>query len=96
VQIDAQQRATAAANDAWRLAERRYKAGIGSYLEALIVRQQLLVDQERIAELHAEQIDYSVQIIQALGGGFRPGQDVPDPPKVAADANSPALIHHRS
>lgn len=96
VQLDAQQRATSAAGDAWTLAQRRYKAGIGSYLEALIVRQQLLVDQERIAELHAEQIDYSVQIIQALGGGFRPGQNLPDPPTVAADANSPALIHHRS
>ncbi len=96
IQIDAQQRATSAADDAWTLAEKRYKAGVGSYLEALIVRQQLLIDQERMAALHAEQIDYSVQIIQALGGGFRPGQTVPDPPTVAADAKSPALIHHRS
>lgn len=39
VQIDAQQRALDAANDAWKLAELRYKAGIGNYLEALSVRQ---------------------------------------------------------
>ncbi len=96
VQIDAQQRAIAAADQAWTLAKLRYKAGTGSYLEALIVRQQLLIDQERMAALHAQQSDYSVQIIQALGGGYRPRQLAPDVPKVAADANSPALIHHRS
>ena len=39
-QVQAQQRALDAANDAWRLAEQRYRAGVGSYLEALSVRQQ--------------------------------------------------------
>jgi NodT family efflux transporter outer membrane factor (OMF) lipoprotein len=96
VQIDAQQRALDAANDAWTLAEQRYKAGIGSYLEALSVRQQLLVAQERMATLHAEQTDYAVQIIRALGGGYRPSQPAPDVSTVAADANSSSLIHHRS
>jgi NodT family efflux transporter outer membrane factor (OMF) lipoprotein len=96
VQIDAQQRALDAANDAWTLAEQRYKAGIGSYLEALSVRQQLLIAQERMATLHAEQTDDSVQIIWALGGGYRPSRPAPDVSKVAADANSSSLIHHRS
>ncbi len=96
VQIDAQERAFEAANDAWTLAEQRYKAGIGSYLEALIVRQQLLVAQDRMATLRAEQTDYSVQIIRALGGGFHPSQPAPDVSTVAADANSSSLIHHRS
>jgi NodT family efflux transporter outer membrane factor (OMF) lipoprotein len=96
VQIDAQQRALDAANDAWTLAEQRYKAGIGSYLEALSVRQELLIAQDRMAALHAEQTDYSVQIIQALGGGYRPTQAAPNVSTVAADANSSSLIHHRS
>lgn len=96
VQIDAQQRAIAAVSDAWTLAQQRYKAGTGSYLEALIVRQQLLIAQERMAALQAAQTDTSVQIIQALGGGYQPSQPAPDPAKVAADANSPSLIHHRS
>lgn len=96
VQIDAQQQAIAAATDAWTLAEQRYEGGVGSYLEALIVRQQLLIAQERMATLHAEQTDYSVQIIQALGGGFLPSQPPPDAAAVAKDANSPSLIHHRS
>jgi len=71
-QVDAQQRAFDAANDAWKLAEQRYKAGIGSYLEALSVRQELLVAEQRMAALHAQQVDLSVQLIQALGGGYRP------------------------
>jgi outer membrane protein TolC len=60
------------------------------------VRQELLVAQDRMATLHAEQIDYSVQIIQALGGGYRPSQSAPNVSAVAADANSSSLIHHRS
>jgi NodT family efflux transporter outer membrane factor (OMF) lipoprotein len=96
VQIDAQQSAITAATDAWTLAEKRYKAGTGSYLEALIVREQLLIDEERMATLRAEQTDTSVQMIQALGGGFRPSQPAPDAAKVATDANSTSLIHHRS
>jgi NodT family efflux transporter outer membrane factor (OMF) lipoprotein len=95
-QINAQQRALDAANDAWTLAEQRYKAGIGSYLEALSVRQELLIAQEGMATLHAEQTDYSVQMIQALGGGYLPSQPVPYASSVAADANSSSLIHHRS
>lgn len=74
-QIAAQQRALDAANDAWTLAQQRYKAGIGSYLEALSVRQQLLAAEQRMAALRAQQSDLNVQLIQALGGGFRPQAD---------------------
>jgi len=74
-QVAAQQRALDAATQAWQLAEQRYKAGVGSYLEALIVRQQLLLAQQRMAALKSQQVDLSVQLIQALGGGFRPQGD---------------------
>jgi NodT family efflux transporter outer membrane factor (OMF) lipoprotein len=74
-QIDAQQRAVDAAHDAWTLSEQRYKSGIGSYLEALSVRQELLAAEQRMASLHAQQADLNVQLIQALGGGFRPQAD---------------------
>ncbi len=74
-QVAAQQRALDAATQAWDLAEQRYKAGVGSYLEALIVRQQLLAAQLRMASLKAQQEELSVQLIQALGGGFRPQGD---------------------
>jgi outer membrane protein TolC len=72
VQIDAQQRSLDAARQAWDLAQQRYQAGVGSYLEALGVRQQLLLAEQRMAALKAQQIDLSVQLIEALGGGYRP------------------------
>ena len=71
-QVDAQQRALDAARQAWQLAEQRYRAGVGSYLEALTVRQQLLLAEQGMAALKAQQVDLSVQLIQALGGGYRP------------------------
>jgi len=76
-QIAAQRRAQDAAAQAWDLAEQRYKAGIGSYLEALSVRQQLLAAERGTAALEAQQVDLSVQLIQALGGGFQPQADTP-------------------
>jgi NodT family efflux transporter outer membrane factor (OMF) lipoprotein len=91
-QIAAQQQAVDAANDAWQLAEQRYKAGIGSYLEALSVRQQLLYAQQQMAGLQAQQVDLSVQLIRALGGGFRPqglpGQDAAKPPAAPSSASA--------
>jgi NodT family efflux transporter outer membrane factor (OMF) lipoprotein len=71
-QVADQQRAVDAASQAWQLSEQRYKAGVGSYLEALIVRQQLLVAEQQMAALKSQQVESSVQLIQALGGGFRP------------------------
>ncbi|HWX64830.1 MAG TPA: efflux transporter outer membrane subunit [Rhodanobacter sp.] len=78
-QLAAQQRAQDAAQQAWQLALQRYQAGIGSYLEALVVRQQLLVANRGMAALQAQQVDLSVQLIQALGGGFQPQADAPAP-----------------
>lgn len=71
-QVEAQQRAHDAAQQAYDLSQQRFKAGVGSYLESLVVRQQLLLAEQRLAELRARQVDTSVQLIQALGGGFRP------------------------
>lgn len=71
-QLAAQQRAQSAAQQAWRLAQQRYQAGIGSYLEALSVRQQLLAAERGTAAIAAQQVDLAVQLIQALGGGYRP------------------------
>jgi NodT family efflux transporter outer membrane factor (OMF) lipoprotein len=88
-QAAAQSRALAAAQDAWQLAEQRYKAGVGSYLEALSVRQQLLVAEQRMAALKAQQVDQSVQLIGALGGGYRP-----DAAQQPSASESPASAQH--
>ncbi|MBJ9592011.1 efflux transporter outer membrane subunit [Burkholderia seminalis] len=74
-QADAQQRAFDSAADAWRLADARYRAGVGSYLDALVVRQQLLIASREVAALRAQRADQSLQLVAALGGGFRAEPD---------------------
>jgi NodT family efflux transporter outer membrane factor (OMF) lipoprotein len=91
-QADAQARALAAAQDAEQLAEQRYQAGVGSYLETLSVRQQLLVAEQRMATLKAQQSDQSVQLIRALGGGYRPGSD--QSPPASNNPDFPASEQH--
>jgi NodT family efflux transporter outer membrane factor (OMF) lipoprotein len=86
VQVAAQRRAQAAANAAWQLAEQRYRGGIGSYLEALSVRQQLLAAERGTAALEAQQVDVSLQLIQALGGGYRPAAQPGSDDPLAATA----------
>lgn len=86
MQIAAQQRAVAAARSAWDLSQQRYQAGIGSYLDALSVQQQLLAAEQRAAALDAQRLDTSVRLVQALGGGFDAGGDVPS---IAAGAPPP-------
>ncbi|TPG46753.1 efflux transporter outer membrane subunit [Rhodanobacter glycinis] len=87
-QLTAQQRAQDAAQQAWQLALQRYQAGIGSYLEALVVRQQLLAANRGMAALQAQQVDLSVQLIQALGGGFQPQAEVPMPSPTSHSSRS--------
>jgi len=87
-QLTAQQRAQDAAQQAWQLAVQRYQAGIGSYLEALVVRQQLLVANRGMAALQAQQVDLSVQLIQALGGGYQPQAEAPAPTSSTTPSHS--------
>ncbi|GAB3023308.1 efflux transporter outer membrane subunit [Oleiagrimonas citrea] len=87
-QAAAQQRALDAAREAWKLAMDRYKSGIGSYLQALTVQRQLLAAEQSAAALHAEQVDLSVQLIEALGGGYRPADDPSNVSPTATAANT--------
>jgi NodT family efflux transporter outer membrane factor (OMF) lipoprotein len=89
-QLAAQQRSLDAALQAWRLSEQRFRSGIGSYLEALSVRQQLLEAEQGMAALQAQQVDLSVQLIQALGGGFRPDHAVPADVEIGQADSAPA------
>ena len=52
------------------LAMRRYGEGVGSTSTPLSVQQQLLVAERQLASLESQQIDLSVQLVQALGGGL--------------------------
>jgi len=69
-QIAAQQHATDIAQDSYNTVMQRYGSGIGNYLDVLSIEQQLLQAQRQLATLNAQQIDLSIQLMQALGGGF--------------------------
>ena len=43
---------------------------MGNYLDVLSIEQQLLQAQRQLATLNAAQIDLSIQLMQALGGGY--------------------------
>lgn len=70
-QIAQQQRARDIARSSYDIAMQRYADGIGNYLDALSVEQQLLQSERQLASLRAERIDASVLLMQALGGGFQ-------------------------
>jgi len=74
-QAAAQAQAVSTARAAHALAQQRYKAGIGSYLDVLSVEAQLLQSQQQLASLQSRQILVSVRLSQALGGGFTPSGD---------------------
>jgi NodT family efflux transporter outer membrane factor (OMF) lipoprotein len=74
------------AQAAYELAQQRYRAGIGSFLEVLSVEEQLLIAQQRMTALQSEQIMASVKLRQALGGGFSP--DTAAVPAAATVPNS--------
>ena len=77
-QLDALGRETAAQQHAAEVVQRsfdtvtqRYGAGIGNYLDVLTLEQQLLQAQQQLAALNAQRIDMSIQLMQALGGGYQ-------------------------
>ena len=86
-QIAAQQHATDIAQDSYNTVVQRYGSGIGNYLDVLSIEQQLLQAQRQLANLNAEQIDLSIQLMQALGGGFAPDN-------LESANTSPATLSH--
>ncbi len=72
--VDAQraelERGLAAARDAYALASARYRAGIAGYLQVLAAETPLLEQQNLRANLRARELELSINLIRALGGGF--------------------------
>lgn len=76
------------AREAYALAMQRYRGGVGNYLEALSVRQQLIGAERRLAALRMQRATAAVQLIESLGGGFQPGNDTPSLAHAAAQAGN--------
>jgi len=77
-QIAQQEQALAAAQDAMRLVDQRYKAGLSNYLTVLTVQSAVLKLQQAGVDLKAQAVADDVALIRALGGGYT-AKDLPAP-----------------
>jgi NodT family efflux transporter outer membrane factor (OMF) lipoprotein len=62
--------ADATAREAYDLALERFREGVGNYLEVLAAESQLLAQQSLDADLRARELNLSINLARALGGGF--------------------------
>jgi outer membrane protein TolC len=69
-QIDQQDAATQAAQHYVDIALARYQTGLDSYLAVTIAQTTLLGDQQTLVTLRVAEMTASVQLTQALGGGW--------------------------
>jgi multidrug efflux system outer membrane protein len=73
--IDAQLRAqtarVAAEQERFRLSDRRYRAGIDSYLSVLTAQRDLFVAQQQLIQTRLATLSNRVALYKALGGGWR-------------------------
>ncbi len=76
-QVGDAETARASAADAYKLAMQRYRAGVGNFLEALSVRQELITAERQLAVLQTRRSDAWAALNEALGGGFKPAGDAP-------------------
>jgi NodT family efflux transporter outer membrane factor (OMF) lipoprotein len=65
-----QQDVISAAQRYYDLADVRYKTGVDTYLNVFTAETSLLSDQQTAITLHVQEMTSSVQLIEALGGGW--------------------------
>jgi NodT family efflux transporter outer membrane factor (OMF) lipoprotein len=81
-QIQQQEQAVQSAQQFLALSQARYETGVDTYLNVLIAQTTLLTDQQQLASLHTLEMTASVQLIEALGGGWDRSQ-LPSPAQVS-------------
>jgi len=69
-QILRQQEAVDAAREQLDLEMSRYQSGIDPYLDVTIAQTTLLSNQQTLTTLHVQETTASIELIQALGGGW--------------------------
>jgi NodT family efflux transporter outer membrane factor (OMF) lipoprotein len=65
--------AVAAAENAVKLAENRYRGGITTYLEVVTAQAIALSNERTAVDIHTRRMVASVNLVKALGGGFEAG-----------------------
>jgi NodT family efflux transporter outer membrane factor (OMF) lipoprotein len=81
-QIQQQIAAEKSAERYLELAKARYYTGVDTYLNVLVAQTTLLSDQQTLASLRTQAMTASVQLIEALGGGWDRSQ-LPTPAEVS-------------
>jgi NodT family efflux transporter outer membrane factor (OMF) lipoprotein len=82
-QLKQQEAAAASAQKFVDLETIRYQMGIDPYINVVTAQTTLLSDQQTLTTLHTQAMTASVQLIQALGGGWDSTQ-LPTPAQVSA------------
>jgi NodT family efflux transporter outer membrane factor (OMF) lipoprotein len=72
-----QHAASDAAEDAYDVAQQRYKAGLGTYLNVLTAETNVLLQRRVAVDLKARALDTQVGLIRALGGGYQATSELP-------------------
>ena len=75
-----QEQALATTREAYDLALLRYREGLGNYLQVLSAEQPLLAQQGLDADLRARELELSINLARALGGGYEPSVALTDAP----------------
>ena len=73
-EIDQQSVAVSSSQRFLTLATERYQLGIDPYLNVLTAQTTLLNNKQTMVNLHMQQITASVQLVEALGGGWTRAQ----------------------
>ena len=69
-QIEQQQMAAQSAQKVVELETARYETGVDPYIDVVTAQTTLLADRQTLATLHTQVMTASVQLIEALGGGW--------------------------
>ncbi|MGH9585741.1 MAG: efflux transporter outer membrane subunit, partial [Acidobacteriaceae bacterium] len=84
-QVLKQQEAVDSAQTYLKLETGRYETGLDPYIDVMVAQTTLLSAQQTLATLHMQEMTASVELIQALGGGWDSGQ-LPTPKQVSEKA----------
>ena len=71
---EVQARAVKAAQDSVRLTTNQYEGGIVSYLNVVVVNAAALANERTAVDIQGRRLAASVQLVQALGGGWSAGE----------------------
>jgi NodT family efflux transporter outer membrane factor (OMF) lipoprotein len=93
-QIQQQQLAVQSGEQFLELATARYETGIDPYLNVLVAQTTLLSDRQQLATLHTQVMTASVQLIEALGGGWDHSQ-LPTESQVSEKVTKSAIESQR-